>query len=67
MGGYDETTRKVVKELYAKGFEWQAVAMTAFGGAGVAMLLLFLEREFRRMEKTEKGKAERDTKENPKG
>lgn len=51
IGGFEEGAQKAVREVYAKGFEWQAVATTAFGGAGMVMLTLFVERKLRRLEK----------------
>lgn len=54
VDGYDENTQKIVRGAYAKGFGRQAVAMTTFGGAAIVMLLLLLEKQFRKMEKPEK-------------
>lgn len=54
VGGFEESVQRAVRDVYAKGFEWQVVATTAFGGVGIMMLGLFVEKKLRRMEKPDK-------------
>ncbi|KAK7187202.1 hypothetical protein DPSP01_003982 [Paraphaeosphaeria sporulosa] len=51
VGGFPAEVQRVVREAYARGWGWQAVALTGFGGMGVVMLGLMVERKMRRLEK----------------
>ncbi|KAJ4289706.1 hypothetical protein N0V90_011035 [Kalmusia sp. IMI 367209] len=49
VGTFPEPIQKLVREAYARGFGWQAVAMTGFGGMGVLMMGLMVERKMRKL------------------
>ncbi|KAF2443897.1 MFS general substrate transporter [Karstenula rhodostoma CBS 690.94] len=54
VAGFPEDVQRVVREAYARGWGWQAVALTGFGGMGLVMLGLLGEAKMRRLEKHKK-------------
>lgn len=54
VNGFEVEMQKLVREAYARGFGWQTVSMTVFGGVGLCMLALLAEKKFRRLEQTTK-------------
>lgn len=51
VGLLPDDMQRTVREAYARGFGWQAIAMTAFGGMGIILLGLMVEEKLRGLQK----------------